>query len=170
LFVLRQNVIPVPSCPGRQAPISLRASPRSARSAYLVMNEGTLCVITLAYARPARVPNALLQQRRALARHPTAVLFAQAWWHCHGADQGLAALPGHQRCAAASRRRSHPSWRAGGVGARQFSVPARPRSSFHAVRSKAKSCSANFVKCGYLRPDGNEQSSRIIQTHRVCPI
>jgi hypothetical protein len=26
-----------------------------------------------------------------------AVLFAQAWWHCHGADQGLAALPGHQR-------------------------------------------------------------------------
>jgi hypothetical protein len=93
---------------------------------------------------------------------------------------GLVALswrrPGARRaarpsaCAAAARRRSHPSWRAGGVGARQFSVPARPRSSFHAVRSKAKSYSANFVKCGYLRPDGNEQSSRIIQTHRVCPI
>src|SRR5262245_6572946 len=29
--------------------------------------------------------------------HPTAVLFARAWWCCHGADPRLAALPGHQR-------------------------------------------------------------------------
>ena len=41
--------------------------------------------------------NALPQQRRALARDPTAVLFARAWRHCHGADPRLAALPGHQR-------------------------------------------------------------------------
>ena len=44
-----------------------------------------------------RVLNALPQQRCALARDPTAVLFARAWRHCHGADPRLAALPGHQR-------------------------------------------------------------------------
>jgi len=44
-----------------------------------------------------RVLNALPQQRRALARDPTAVLFARAWRHCHGTDPRLAALPGHQR-------------------------------------------------------------------------
>ena len=44
-----------------------------------------------------RVLNALPQQRRALARGPTAVLFDRAWRHCHCADPRLAALPGHQR-------------------------------------------------------------------------
>jgi hypothetical protein len=43
------------------------------------------------------VPNALLQQLRALTRDPTAVLFARAWWHGHSADPRFAALPGHQR-------------------------------------------------------------------------
>ena len=47
--------------------------------------------------------------------------------------------------------------------------PDRSRSSFHAVRSKAKSYSANFVKCGYLRPDGNEQSSRL-NSNRGTPM
>src|ERR1700737_3655886 len=47
-----------------------------------------------------RVLNALPQQRRALARDPTAVLFTWAWRHCHGADPRLAALPGHQRAQA----------------------------------------------------------------------
>src|SRR5271170_3073025 len=32
-----------------------------------------------------------------IARDATAVLLARAWWHCHGADPRLAALPGHQR-------------------------------------------------------------------------
>jgi hypothetical protein len=49
-------------------------------------------------ANAVRVPNALLQQLRALARDPTTVFFARAWWYCHGADPRLAALPGHQ-CA-----------------------------------------------------------------------
>src|SRR6266404_8552287 len=44
-----------------------------------------------------RVPNAFPQQRRALARNSTAVLFTRAWRHCHGADPRLASLPGHQR-------------------------------------------------------------------------
>src|SRR6202030_4294106 len=44
-----------------------------------------------------RVPNAFPQQRRALARNSTAVLFARAWRHCHGADPRLASMPGHQR-------------------------------------------------------------------------
>src|ERR1700755_3452137 len=44
-----------------------------------------------------RVPNALPQQRRALARDPAAVLLIRGWWHCHGADPRLASMPGHQR-------------------------------------------------------------------------
>src|SRR6202040_4199134 len=44
-----------------------------------------------------RVLNALPQQRRALARDPTAVLFARVWRHGHGTAPRLAALPGHQR-------------------------------------------------------------------------
>src|SRR6202040_3276127 len=43
-----------------------------------------------------RVLNALPQQRRALARDPTAVLFTWAWRHCHGADPRFASLPGDQ--------------------------------------------------------------------------
>jgi hypothetical protein len=43
------------------------------------------------------VPNALPQQRGALAGDPTAILFTRAWRHCHGADPRLASLPGHQR-------------------------------------------------------------------------
>src|SRR5438270_14042572 len=39
----------------------------------------------------------LPQQCGALARDPTAVLFARAWRYCHGADPRLASLPGHQR-------------------------------------------------------------------------
>jgi hypothetical protein len=49
-------------------------------------------------ANAVRVPNALLQQLRALARDPTAVFLTRAWWYGHRADPRLAALPGHQ-CA-----------------------------------------------------------------------
>jgi hypothetical protein len=44
-----------------------------------------------------RVPNALPQQRGALARDPAAVLLIRGWRHCHRADPRLAPLPGHQR-------------------------------------------------------------------------
>jgi hypothetical protein len=43
------------------------------------------------------VPNALPQQRRALARDPAPVLLIRGWRHCHGADPRLAPVPGHQR-------------------------------------------------------------------------
>ncbi len=44
-----------------------------------------------------RVPNALPQQRRALARDPATVLLIRGWRHCHNADPRLVSVLGHQR-------------------------------------------------------------------------
>src|SRR5215471_20008169 len=79
-------------------------------------------------ANAVRVPNALLEQLRALARHPTAVLFARAWWYCHGADPRLAALPGHQRAQQRLAIDRIGLGAPGGVEARQ-STPDRRRGS-----------------------------------------
>jgi hypothetical protein len=46
---------------------------------------------------PIGVPNAVLEQRAALARQAPAILFLRARRANHGANPSLAARPGHQR-------------------------------------------------------------------------
>ena len=83
--------------------------------------------------------------------------------------RGLAALPGHQR---AQQPLAVDRIRLGAPVASGTAIfGSRPTAKFVPCREvESESYSANFVKCGHLPPDGNEQSSRIIQTHRGCPI